>query len=217
MSRKYTLKDCLCQVRLTVHNHSWLVSFVPATSVLPNIFPVCRDSWVSYCKKNLKLLHTTYMAFSSLVLMLPWCEQHLNCFETIVLFDKMSWVFNLVAWNKRMVLLVPFHIVVTKHPMGSNLKKDEVLLACDSKGYSQLLWGRYGGWSVGWLISLHPRQEADSKWEVEPEQEVSKATSGEWLISCRITLPPWATSPRQPFMTSQAYSTKSLASGKRLR
>ena len=32
-----------------------------------------------------------------------------------------------------MVLLVPLHIVVTKHPTGSNLKKDEVLLACSSK------------------------------------------------------------------------------------
>lgn len=44
-----------------------------------------------------------------------------------------------------MVLLVPFHVVVAKHPMGSNLKKDEVLLACGSKGCSQLLWGRYAG------------------------------------------------------------------------
>lgn len=206
MSRKYTLKDCFCQVRLTVHNRSWLMSHVPATLVLPSIFPVCRDSWVSCCKWSLKLLlHTTYKAFSSLVLRLPWCEQHCNCFETIVLFDKMSWVFNLVAWNKWMVLLVPLHVVVTKHPMGSNLKKDVVLLACSSKDTVS-----YGGWSMGWLISLHPHQEAESKWEVGPEQDVSKATSGEWLISCRTTLPPWATSPRQPFMTSPAYSTKAL-------
>lgn len=210
MSRKYTLKDCFCQVRLTVHNRSWLMSLVPATLVLPNIFPVCRDSWVLCCKWSLKLLHTIYLAFSSLVLRLPWCEQHLNCFETIVLFDKMSWVFNLVAWNKWMVLLVPLHVVVTKHPTGSNLKKNKVLLACSSKGYSQLLWGRYGGWSTGWLITLHSHQEADSKWEVGPEQDVSKATSGEWLISCRTTLPPWATSLRQPFMSSPAYSNKSL-------
>lgn len=161
MSRKYTLKDCFCQVRLTVHNRSWLMSHVPATLVLPNIFPVCRDSWVLCCKWSLKLLlHTTYKAFSSLVLRLPWCEQHCNCFETIVLFDKMSWVFNLVAWNKWMVLLVPLHVVVTKHPMGSNLKKDEVLLACSSKdtvsycgeGMVAEVWG-------DWSLCIHVRKQ----------------------------------------------------------
>lgn len=71
-----------------------------------------------------------------------------------------------------MAELATFPVVVTKHLRGSNLRKDEFLLAFSSKVQS---YGAEGRWQkYGWLVPLYPTQEADSEWEVGPEHEASK-------------------------------------------